>query len=194
MSSISGRDPLNPNDPEYYAPPWLRERAKLELSLSQEARPEPITASPISLPASFDIQLKNEVSNALWNPLDPEVIHQPPGLAREVDRRASLFSVAACLAAAVAVVMVGVLLFVIMKPASRQSVAASTSSDITGSISPPLPQSGQRDVGSKPALAEFQALLASVPPSQPSSHEQSQELLQQFLQWRKKASATETSR
>ena len=192
MSSISGQDPLNPNDPEYLKPPWMRERAKSGLSLSQGARPEPITASPISLPAS--LQLKNEVSNSLWNPIDSELIHQPPGLAREADRRASLFSVAALLAAAAAGVMVGVLLLVIMKPASRQSVAASTSSDITGSISPPLPQSGQRDVGSKPALAEFQALLAAVPPSQPSSHEQSQELLQQFLQWRKKANATETSR
>jgi hypothetical protein len=32
-------------------------------------------------PASLDTQLEKAVSNALWHPLDPEVIHEPPGLA-----------------------------------------------------------------------------------------------------------------
>ena len=82
MSSFSEQDPLNPNDPEYYAPARLRERAaKLGLSLSEEARSEPITSSPISLPASLDIQPKNQVSDALWKPLDPEVINEPARLA-----------------------------------------------------------------------------------------------------------------
>jgi hypothetical protein len=109
-----------------------------------------------------------------------------------LDRRAALFSVGARVAAVAGVVTVVVLLFVIMKPAPRQSVADSTSSDITGSTSTTLPQSGQGDAGSKPALEEFKALLAS-PPSQPVTHEQSQQLLQDFLQWRKKASTNETS-
>jgi hypothetical protein len=97
-----------------------------------------------------------------------------------------------------------VLLFVLMMPASRQSVASSTSSEITGSTSTAVPQSVQADVGSKPALAEFQAFLSSVPPSQPppsqpptsqpptsqpATHEQ--QSLQQFLQWRKKANTTD---
>jgi len=57
MSSFSEQAPLNPNDPEFYAPPRLRERAaKLGLSLSQEARLEPIRSSSISLPASLDVQ------------------------------------------------------------------------------------------------------------------------------------------
>ena len=165
-------------------------------SLTQEARSEPIS-SPIFLPAELDIQR---------NPL-AEVIHEPAALVRKLDRRRDGFSITARFAAAAAVVMVGVLLFVIMKPASRQSDVGSTSSDITGSISPALPQSGQGSIGSKPALAEFQALvgskpaiaefqslLASVPASQPATHEQSQQLLQQFLQWRKKPNTTEPSR
>jgi len=126
-----------------------------------------------------------------------------------LDRRAALFSVAARVVAVAGVVAVVALLFVIMKPASRQSVAGSTPSDITGSTTtaplqpsqgdveskPALadpPQSSQGDVGSKPALAQFKALLAS-PPSQPATHEQSQQLLQRFLQWHKKANTTETS-
>jgi hypothetical protein len=192
MSSASEQAPLNPNDPEYYAPPWLRERATSRPSLLQEARSEPISP-PIFVPAALDIQR---------NPL-AEVIHEPAKLARRHDA----FTVAARLAAAAAVATVAVLAFVILKPASRQSDAGSTSSEITGSIRTALPQSGQRNVGSKPALGEFQALvgskpaiaefqglLASVPPSQPATQEQSQPLLQQFLQWGKKANTAETSR
>jgi hypothetical protein len=101
-------------------------------------------------------------------------------------------SVAARVAAVAAVAVVVALLFVIMKPASRQSVAGSTPSDTTGSTSTVPPQYSQGDVESKPALAEFKALIAS-PPSQPATHEQSQQLLQSFLQWSKEANTTDTS-
>jgi hypothetical protein len=181
MSSFGERDPLIPDDPELYAPPRLRERTTS--SLSQEARLEPIRSSPISLPAS----LENQDNDAFWNPLDPEVINERARIAR--DRRTVQLSIAA---AAAGVVTVVVLLFFIMMPPSRQSDARSTSSEITGSTSTALRQSSPGGVGSKPALEEFRALLAS-PPSQPATQEQSQPLLQHFLQWRKKANTTETS-
>jgi hypothetical protein len=249
MSSLSKQAPLNPNDPSYYAPRWLRERAKAGPP-SEKPIPEPVR-SPIAAPASLDIQLKNAVSNAL-NPLDLDVIHEPAGLARELDRRAALHSVAARFAAAAGVVTVVAVFFFIVVPASRQSDASSTSSEITGSVRPAPPQPGQGDGGSKPMVpasqqsgasstsseitgsvrttppqlgqgdggskpmvpasqqsdagstsseitgsvgtaAEFQAILAPVPANQPATHEQSQQLLQQFLQWRQKAIATETS-
>jgi len=178
MGSFSEQDPLDPDDPELdYTPLRLRERAeKLGRSVSQGARSEPIRSSPISRPAS----------------LDPKAINEPARPTRDLDRRAALSSVAARVAAIAVVVAVVALLFVIMKPASRQSVASSTPSDITGSTSTAPPQSNQGDVGSKTALAECKELLAS-PPSQPATHEQSQQLLQRFLQWREKANATETS-
>jgi hypothetical protein len=196
MSSFSERDPIDPDDPELdYAPLRLRERAaKLGLSVSQGARSEPIRSSPIPRPV----------------PPDPRAINELARRTRDLDRRAALFSVAARVAAVAGVVAVAALLFVVMKPYPRQSVAAgSTPSDITGSTTTaPLqssqgdveskraladpPQSSQGDVGSKPALAQFKALLA-LPPSQPATHEQSQQLLQRFLQWRKKANTTETS-
>ena len=178
MSSFTEQVPLDPDDPELdYRPLRLSERAaKLGPSVSQGARSEPIRSSPISRPAS----------------LDPKAINEPAGRTRDLDRRAALLSVAARVAAVAGVVAVVALLFVIMKPASRQSVAGSTPSDMTASTSTAPPQSSQADVEWKPALAEFKALLAS-PPSQPATHEQSQQLLQNFLQWRKKASTTETS-
>ena len=178
MSSFTEQVPLDPDDPELdYRPLRLSERAaKLGPSVSQGARSEPIRSSPISRPAS----------------LDPKATNERARHTRDLDRRAALFSVAARVAAVAGVVAVVALLFVIMKPASRQSVADSTPSDMTGSTSTAPPQSSQADVEWKPALAEFKALLAS-PPSQPATHEQSQQLLQNFLQWRKKASTTETS-
>ena len=178
MSSFTVQVPLDPDDPEPdYTPLRLSERAaKLGPSVSQGARSEPIRSSPISRPAS----------------LDPKATNERARHTRDLDRRAALLSVAARVAAVAGVVVVVALLFVIMKPASRQSVAGSTPSDMTGSTSTAPPQSSQADVEWKPALAEFKALLAS-PPSQPATHEQSQQLLQNFLQWRKKASTTETS-
>ena len=178
MSSFTEQVPLDPDDPELnYKPLRLSERAaKLGPAVSQGARSEPIRSSPISRPAS----------------LDPKATNERARHTRDLDRQAALLSVAARVAAVAGVVAVVALLFVIMKPASRQSVAGSTPSDMTGSTSTAPPQSSQADVEWKPALAEFKALLAS-PPSQPATHEQSQQLLQNFLQWRKKASTTETS-
>ena len=179
MSSFTEQVPLDPDDPELdYRPLRLSERAaKLGPSVSQGARSEPIRSSPIPRPAS----------------LAPKATNERARHTRDLDRRAALLSVAARFAAVAGVVAVVVLLFVIMKPASRQSVAGSTPSDKTASTTTAPPQSSQADVEWKPALAEFKALLAS-PPSQPATHEQSQQLLQNFLQWRKKASTTETSR
>ena len=178
MSSFTEQVPLDPDDPELnYKPLRLSERAaKLGPSVSQGARSEAIRSSPISRPAS----------------LDPKATNERARHTRGLDRRAALLSVSARVAAVVGVVAVVALLFVIMKPASRQSVAGSTPSDMTGSTSTAPPQSSQADVEWKPALAEFKALLAS-PPSQPATHEQSQQLLQNFLQWRKKTNTTETS-
>jgi hypothetical protein len=178
MSRFSEQDPLDPDDPELdYSPLRLSERlAKLAPSVSQGARSEPVRSSSISGPSS----------------LDPKAINEPARRTRDLNRRAALLSVAARVAAVAGVVAVVALLFVIMKPASRQSVASSTPSDIIGSTSTAPPQSSQGDVGSKPALAEFKAPLAS-PPSQPTTHEESQQLLQRFLQWREKDNTTETS-
>ena len=174
MGTFSEQDPIDLDDPELdYTPLRLRERAaKLGLSASRRARSEPISSSPVFRPASATIE--------------------PARRTRDLDRRAALLSVAARVAAVAVAVTVVALLFVIMKPASRQSVAGSTPSDTTGSTDTVPPQSSQGDVESKPALAEFKALLAS-PPSQPVTHEQSQQLLQHFLQWSKKANTTETS-
>ena len=163
MSSFSEQDSIDPDNPELdYKPLRLSERAaRLGPSVSLAARSEPIESSPMPRPAL----------------LAPKAIDDP-------DRRAALLSLAARIAAVAGVVAVVALLFVTMKPASRQSVASPPLSETTGST----PQSNQGDVGSKPALAELKA-----PPSQPATHEQPQQLLQRLLQWREKANTNEPS-
>jgi hypothetical protein len=191
MSSLSEHesDHRNPNDPAYYAPRWLRERSGSRLPASHEAGSEP-ASSPLSGAASLDTQLENAVSSALWHPLDPEIIHEPPGLAEELDRSAALIKVAGRFAAAVGVSAIVALFFVIMVPASRSTDAGSAAAGIARSIKAVLLQPAQGDEGAKPAIAEFQTILAS---SRPATREQSEQLLQQFLQWRQKPNPTETS-
>ena len=188
MSSPREQDPTNPNDLTYYAPRELRERAK-QVSLSREAGSGPASRSPILQPPSLDIRPKTPVY--LRHPPVLEVVHGPAGPEREL-RRAALFGVAGRFVAVAAFVLVVALLFVFMSPALRRSDASLTSSEITGSTRTALPQASQEN-GSKPALAEFQGVLASTPASQPAAQEQPRKLLQQFLQWRQKASSTGTS-
>lgn len=201
MSSLGEHDNPNPNEPSYYAPRWLRDRSESRSAPSREAMSEPVRNLPSPSPASLDTQLEKAVSNALWHPLDPEVIHEPPGLAEELDRGSALITVAGRFAAAVGVSAIVALFFVIMVPASRLPDGGG-SSGIMRSIKSVLLQPGQRDEASKPAIAEFQPILASAQNGQPGSQpatreqpagrEQSEQLLQQFLQWRQKPNPTET--
>jgi hypothetical protein len=169
MSSVSEQDHLNPRDPLYYAPRWLRERSAL-----RDAGAE----TPFS-PASFDSQLESAVSDALRHPLDPEIMREP-----DLEKKA-LWTVAARFAAAIGVAALVALFFVVAVPGSRQGDSEpSTFSGIAQSIKNALSQSGE--TSQKPAINEFQALLASTPPSPPAASEQPGQLLQQFMQWREK--------
>jgi hypothetical protein len=171
MSSVSEQDHLNPRDPLYYAPRWLRERS----ASFRDGDPE---TSLAPTPANFNSRLENAVSDALRHPLDPEVMREP-----EPER--ALWSVAARFAAAIGVAAVVALFFVIVVPGARQGDGeTSTSFGIAQSIKAALFQSGE--TSPKPAISEFQAILASTPPGTPSASDPSGQLLQQFMQWREK--------
>lgn len=189
MSSLSEQDPLNPNDQLYYAPRWLRERTE---PASPPAETSP--GRPNSPPHSFDALLEEAVAESLRHPLDPEVMNAPPGFVRELDRRMAILSVAGRFAAAIGVSAIVALFFVIMVPASRDYARqpdgdGSSVSGFLQSLKTALSQPRQRDDEAKPALAEFQAILASPPPPQPVTREESETLLQQFVQWQQKPTA-----
>ncbi|MEH2587054.1 hypothetical protein [Bradyrhizobium sp. AZCC 1721] len=171
MSSVSEQDHINPRDPLYYAPRSLRERS----ASMRDASP---ASTPFS-PASFDSQLESAVSDALRHPLDPEIMREP-----QLESKKALWSVAARFGAAIGASALVALFFVVVVPGSRQSDGEpSASSGIVQSIKAALFQSGE--ASPKPAISEFQAVLASTPPSASPAPEQSQ-LLKQFMQWREK--------
>ena len=208
MSSLSDQDHLNPNDQLYYAPRWLRERTEPQPASPappekrSQSSPEKRSQSlgrPNQPPPSFDALLEEAVAESLRHPLDPEVMHEPPGFVRELDRRMAILSVAGRFAAAIGVSAIVALFFVIMVPASRDYARqpdgdASSVSGILQSVRTALSQPRQRDDELKPALSEFQAILASPPAPQPVSppaaqsvtREESDSLLQSFVQWQQK--------
>jgi hypothetical protein len=171
MSSVSEQEHLNPRDPLYYAPRSLRERSVMRGASSE---------TPFS-PVSFDSQLESAVSDALRHPLDPEVMRES-GL----ESKKALWTVAARFAAAIGVAALVALFFVVAVPGSRQSESEPSSAlaSFAQSIRDALPQSGE--ASQKPAINEFQALLAATPPSAPPTSEQESQLLKQFMQWREK--------
>jgi hypothetical protein len=218
MSALSEQDRLNPNHPLYYAPRSLRERSASRPStmtetISAETITEPLTR-PAPAPSPFDLQLENAVSEALRQQLAPRVVHEPPALVRELDRQKTLFGFAGRFAAAAGASAVVALLFIVISPGSWQSNGgASSSSGFIQSIRTVLPQSAQTTaavpvqsgqafaapIASKPALAEFQAVLApsvasQIAPSTTSqsvTYEQSEELLRAFVQWRENPNSTQ---
>ena len=152
MSSVSEPDHLNPRDPLYYAPRSMRERSGSRGSLEV-----PFSA------ASFDSQLESAVSDALRHPLDPEVMHDP-----DMGSRKAMLTVAARFAAAIGVAALVALFFVVGVPGSRQGDGdqPSTLSSLAQSFRNALPQSAEATP--KPAINEFQSLLAATPASAPA--------------------------
>src|SRR5712691_3408214 len=129
MSTVSEQDHLNPRDPLYYAPRWLRERS----AALRETNPD----TPFS-PTSFDSQLESAVSDALRHPLDPEIMREP-----DLESKKALWNVAARFAAAVGVSALVALFFVVVVPGSRQSDGEPSSfSVLAQSIKGALFQSG----------------------------------------------------
>jgi hypothetical protein len=210
MSALSEQDRLNPNHPMFYAPRALRERSaprpdSLTETMSTETITEPL-GRPMPPPSPFDVQLENAVSEALRQQLAPGVVHEPAALARDLDRQKTWFGVTGGFAAAAGASAVVAMLFIVMAPGARQSDSGgSASSGVVQSIRTALPQSAptpvqssQASAVSKPALAEFQGLLApsvasQIAPSatsQPVTHEQSEELLRGFVQWRENPNST----
>ena len=173
MSSMSEQEHINPRDPLYYAPRSLRERSVPMRDGS--------SATPFSS-AAFDTQLESAVSNALRpHPLDPELMHEP-----DLESKKALWTIAVRFGAAVGVAALVALFFAVAVPGSRQNDGeqASGFTSAVQSIKTALSPSGE--AAQKPALNEFQALLASSPPSPPAASEPSGQLLQQFMQWSEK--------
>ena len=209
MSVASEPESTGPHDPMHYAPRRLRAKPETRLTPLEDARAlrerrlDAVIGRSISPPAPLDPQLENAVYETLRRPIDPKLLGETRALARELERRNSLFGLTGRLVAAIGVSAIIALFFIVMMPARQRDTAASFQTAVqsfTTALSqqqqPPQPQQQPNDETKKPALAEFQTLLTSdtaQAAEREQSERQSDKLLQQFLQWRQKSAPADTA-
>ena len=209
MSVASEPESTGPHDPMHYAPRRLRDKPEPRLTPLEDARAlrerrlDAVIGRSISPPAPLDPQLENAVYETLRRPIDPKLLGETRALARELERRNSLFGLTGRLVAAIGDSAIIALFFIVMMPARQRDTAASFQTAVqsfTTALSqqqqPPQPQQQPNDDTKKPALAEFQTLLTSdtaQAAEREQSERQSDKLLQQFLQWRQKSAPADNA-
>src|SRR5262249_14907651 len=120
------------------------------------------------------------VYESLRREMEPEVVPEPNDYKRLGTRR-TLIAVASGVAAALALASVAALLFVTVYPKEQDA----------GRSFAAAPQAAlPHQADDKPALAQFRALVTANGSGQNYTHEQSERLLQQFVQWNQKTAAT----
>jgi hypothetical protein len=176
-------------------PLFLRERFGLrvspaapEHSAAAEAAAEPFfPGDRTSDRASLDAELEQAVYAALRQARQPEPAPSL-GFLAELDQRLAAISAGRRVSAAIGVSAIIALFFVFIVPASHEFAAqndpAPTANlqSMKAALNEPLPVVEETKAG----LCELQSVLGP-PESQPAAtHEQSENLLQQFMQWRQK--------
>jgi hypothetical protein len=202
MSVANESEPVGLHDPMHYAPRRQREGREQQLAAAddiralREKRPETVgrTISPL---APLDSRLENAVYDPLRPPLDSEAMSETRALVRELERRGTLFGVTVSMVAAIGIAAIIALFFVVMVPTARQPDGTQSFSGAVQSFTTALSQHDQSEHAPKPALGEFQSLLASGNTAQAAEREQpekeSDKVLQQFLQWRQKGNPSEAA-
>lgn len=115
--------------------------------------------------------------------IEPEVVPEPDDFKSDGLRR-KLFAGVIGVAAAVAVASVVALLLVNIFPKDKDADPS-----VTAAAAPP-PQSRQAEVANPP-LSQIRASVIAGDGGQNFNHEQSERLLEQFMQWRQKAASTD---
>jgi hypothetical protein len=189
MSAMSDESPLpptsTPQDPQYYAPRRPSERVEPRLATVNDRAFERASRGETSrtLPASaaLSAKLESAVYESLRRQTEPEVVPEPRDYNRLGTRR-TLIAIASGVAAALALASVAALLFVTVYPREQDAGRPFSAA--------PAAATQARQVDDKPALSQFRALVNANTGGQNFTHEQSERLLQQFVQWRQKAAAT----
>jgi hypothetical protein len=143
--------------------------------------PRPMT----SLSERLENAVAASVAVPMRRPFEPEVVPEPVDFKREGRRRALIASVIG-VGAAVAVASVVALLFVNIFPKDRdpdQSFAAA--------VQPAASQARPANDTAKAPPSQVRAPVVASDSGQNLNHEQSERLLQQFVQWRQKAASTD---
>jgi hypothetical protein len=188
MSAMSEEQPgpapaADPQDPLAWAPRRPSERAEPRLASVNDTpratRPEP-ASRPLPASAALSAKLESAVYESLRRPVEPQIVPDPNDFRRQ-DKRRTLIAIASGVGAALAVAAVAAVLFLTVYPRERDSGQP---------FAAPMQQAASHPADDpKPALSQFRALVAGNRDSQNFTHEQSERLLQQFVQWRQKAAS-----
>jgi hypothetical protein len=193
MNVPSEQPPTDPQDPLHYAPRRSGERLEPRLAAVNETpfeRPAAADAAgrlPVS-PAALSSKLESAVFESLRRQMEPEAVAEPTDFRHGRSQRA-VMGVVIGVAAAVVVAAAVAVAFVSIFPREKDAGA----SFATSASPAPSTMAQQRlvDERSRSALSQFRPLLANSEGDRAFTHEQSERLLQQFVQWRQKAIATQ---
>jgi hypothetical protein len=151
-------------------------------ALARAPRPEPVR--PVPVPPLGE-RVESVLPDSARRRFAPEIVPEPEDFNRGGLRRkivAGLIGVGAAVAVASIVTLLLVNVFPRDKDSADPSVTAATAAP---------PQSGQTDPAPNP-VAQVQAPAAPSDSEQTTiSHEQSEQLLQQFMQWQQKAASSD---
>jgi hypothetical protein len=195
MSVFSEQEPTNPQDLSHYAPRRRGERSGVHLrtvtsSVGETKFDRPFRVDASSSPfapsvSSLDAQLEEAIGESLRRHLDPQILPEPPTFARERSRRNKFLTAGGSVALAVGVAAAVALLVVIVMPGSGGRNAGS---GLAAAMEFVLPRA---DNAAKPAHSQPRSVLVSGDGNQAVTHEQSEQLLDRFVQWRQKVDATQ---
>jgi hypothetical protein len=182
-ATIDQKAPLSPHDPAYYAPRAPRDGDPARLPRLGDTRGYRPPATSIT-DTTIEAQLEDAVRESLRHPLDPEAVEEPPEI-----ERSGLLGVVGRFAAAVGAAAFVALLFVIVIPSLRQQPSSEpTAAEVIDTMKAAIAKS-EHDAA-KPRDAspptDLQPTAASSDGSTPASHEESEALLKQFMQWQNK--------
>jgi hypothetical protein len=180
-ATIDEKAPLSPNDPAYYAPRLPRDADASRLprlgDTTRSVRPLVTSITDTTLEG----QLEKAVTDSLRHPLDPEAVDEPAELGSGVLGMIGRVATAIGAAAFVA------LLFVIVIPSLRQQASEPSTAEVIDSMKSAISRSEQvakpREVQ---PLQELPSIAASSEAAPAVSHEESEALLKQFMQWQQK--------
>jgi hypothetical protein len=137
------------------------------------------TARPMAIAAGD--RLESAMSEFVRRQIKPQPMPDPADFGQEA-KPSTLKAAAMGLGAAVAVACVVALLYVTLFPREKDAVQS-----FAAATMPAASQTRQADEAASSGPSQFRALVGAKGQDQGVTHEQSERLLQQFVQWRQKA-------
>ena len=185
MSFVSANDhptPVSPQDPLYYAPPSVRNKADPRSKEIQQM-------GSCHLPATSD-KMREEAFAKFTRPLEPEFVY-------ERGRPRALIAIAGGIGAAIAATAIGAFVFFTVSPKSKSETSELTVSISTPASAAPAQATSEDSEALLQGFMKFQTIQGTENPQHAISEprptgpakegsEKPQALLEKFIQWQQK--------